>query len=59
MPDKINYIARVISVEYFGEPTIWKVVARIVGSHELFTLTLPVKPNFTIGEQIGVRVESA
>ena len=59
MPDQINYIARVISVEYFGNPTIWKVVAKIVGTTEIVTLTLPVKPNFTIGEQIGVGVESA
>jgi hypothetical protein len=59
MPDQINYIARVISIEYFGEPMIWKVISRIVGTTEIVTLTLPVKPNFAIGEQIGVRVESA
>ena len=53
-----NYITRVISIEPYA-PGIWRVVAKIIGSKELITVTLPVEPSFKIGEQLGIRLEIA
>ncbi len=56
MPDTIKYVVRVISVEAFGEPTIYKVVARVVGSKSLVTMTLPVAPRFVAGEEVTISI---
>ena len=55
----MNYIARIVSIEPFGNPTIWRIVAALIGTKSLVTVTVPAEPPFTVGDQIGVNLTAA
>jgi hypothetical protein len=51
---QVRWLVDVISIESFGNPEMWKIIGRVVGSKSVVTLTIPVAPQFRMGDRITV-----